>query len=305
MQSGGSNPPWVQSPYVRSLLAGSLAGISADMSLFPIDTIKTRLQSSAGFAASGGFHGVYRGVGSALVGSMPSAALFFVTYDSAKRYLRRVLPSPSSSPLVPILAGSAGETAGCLVRVPVEVVKQRTQARHHPSSAAALRAILALRHTDSGGGGGSLRVLRELYRGAGATLLREVPFTALQFPLWEALRAWWVRRRHQGAAAARHIAADDCPTLPSACFGSVAGGVAAALTTPLDVLKTRLMLAKEPVGALDMAARIWKQGGGWRAYFAGVGPRVLWISVGGAVFLGSYQAANNFLGGSGQEEDDF
>jgi solute carrier family 25 S-adenosylmethionine transporter 26 len=30
------------------------------MTLFPLDTLKTRLQSSAGFTASGGFSGMYR-----------------------------------------------------------------------------------------------------------------------------------------------------------------------------------------------------------------------------------------------------
>jgi solute carrier family 25 S-adenosylmethionine transporter 26 len=38
---------------------------------FPLDTIKTRVQSSAGFWASGGFKGVYRGVGSVGFGSAP------------------------------------------------------------------------------------------------------------------------------------------------------------------------------------------------------------------------------------------
>ena len=61
--------------------AGGLAGTTVDLSLYPLDTLKTRLQSSAGFAASGGFNGIYRGVGSAIVGSAPGAALFFITYD--------------------------------------------------------------------------------------------------------------------------------------------------------------------------------------------------------------------------------
>lgn len=38
---------------------------------FPLDTIKTRVQSKAGFWQSGGFKGVYRGVGSVGLGSAP------------------------------------------------------------------------------------------------------------------------------------------------------------------------------------------------------------------------------------------
>ena len=51
--------------------SGSLAGFCVDVVLYPLDTIKTRLQSSAGFRHSGGFRGIYRGLGSVAVGSVP------------------------------------------------------------------------------------------------------------------------------------------------------------------------------------------------------------------------------------------
>lgn len=52
--------------------AGGTAGITVDMALFPLDTLKTRLQSPCGFFASGGFHHLYKGVGTAAIGSVPS-----------------------------------------------------------------------------------------------------------------------------------------------------------------------------------------------------------------------------------------
>ena len=55
--------------FQAALLAGGLAGTTVDLSLFPLDTLKTRLQAREGFFASGGFRGIYRGVGSAVVGS--------------------------------------------------------------------------------------------------------------------------------------------------------------------------------------------------------------------------------------------
>lgn len=86
--------------------AGGLAGTSVDLLFFPIDTIKTRLQSSQGFRAAGGFSGVYKGVGSVVVGSAPggkpwrrttapifscpspfAAAAFFSTYETMKKNL--------------------------------------------------------------------------------------------------------------------------------------------------------------------------------------------------------------------------
>ena len=48
-----------------------MAGTSVDLLFFPIDTVKTRLQSAQGFAKAGGFAGIYKGVGSVIVGSAP------------------------------------------------------------------------------------------------------------------------------------------------------------------------------------------------------------------------------------------
>ena len=178
-----------------------------------------------------------------------------------------------------MLAASVGEVAACAVRVPTEVVKQRAQASQHPSSLDALLHILRLRRSKGFG-----TMYRELYRGWAITVFREVPFTCIQFPLWEALKKWRCEQR----GTQRSSAAE------SAIFGMVAGAVAAGATTPLDVLKTRMMLATGKV-SLNEVARGVLNDGGVLGLFAGLGPRVGWISVGGAVFLGSYQWAWNQL----------
>lgn len=257
-----------------------------DISLFPLDTLKTRLQSSTGFWAAGGFRGIYNGIGSAAVGSAPGAALFFVTYDGVKKQLAsRTQTSAFGEAGTHMLAGSLGEIAACAIRVPTEVVKQRAQAKLYPSSLAALQGILSQRKIH-----GTLHVWRELYRGWGITIMREVPFTVIQFPLWEAMKSWSLAQR------SRDTRPKDVTALESALYGSMSGAVAAGATTPLDVLKTRLMLAKEKESAAIIMSRIWQQEGA-KAFFSGIGPRTMWISIGGAVFLGSYQWASNLLAG--------
>lgn len=184
-----------------------------------------------------------------------------------------------SQPIEHMAAASVGEVAACAVRVPTEVVKQRAQALQAGSSMGALRHILAQRaHI------GVVGVWREMYRGWSITVMREVPFTVIQFPLWEGLKEW--RQRKMGK--------EGVTATESGIFGSVSGAVAAGVTTPLDVLKTRMMLSKEkiPVGVLLM--RILRESGA-RAFFTGMTPRILWISAGGAVFLGSYQWAYNAM----------
>merc|ERR1712216_88723 len=106
-------------------------------------------------------------------------------------------------------------------------------------------------------------------------------FSALQFPIFEGLKTYW--SNHQGSPV---------DSLQVGLCGSVAGGFAAAATTPLDVTKTRLMLGapegRPPyVGMVDTMKRIAAEEGTMKL-FSGIQPRVFWISIGGSVFLGAY-----------------
>jgi solute carrier family 25 (mitochondrial S-adenosylmethionine transporter), member 26 len=316
---------------VRGVQSGAVAGFTVDLSLYPLDTIKTRLQkarqgSSISSAAKDAPHvqaarpafrqivrGIYAGLPSVLFGSAPSAAFFFITYDGIKRSL---LPDESKGTrtqtfVAHATASTLGEIAACVVRVPTEVIKQRAQAGlFGGSSLRALTDILSLRHNNNNGQGGSrggaLQMIRELYRGTGITIAREIPFTILQFTMWEAMKnryAQWSASSDDGKTTlSGHIAAG-----PSAVFGSIAGGIAAALTTPLDVTKTRVMLARREDGSdirvLDVVRRIWREEGG-KVFWRGVGPRTTAIALGGAIFLGSYQWTSNMLEGGYYRRDE-
>lgn len=271
MASNGKQP--IIPTFSQSLMVGGFAGTSSDLLFFPIDTVKTRLQSVQGLAASGGMKGIYKGVGSVAVGSWPGAAVFFATYDGLKKAL------PGEGLINVMVAASVGEVAACLVRVPTEVVKTRVQTSSYgeqgKSSLAAARMVFRY----SG--------IRGFYSGFGSTMLREVPFTSMQFPMYEFFKVGLARQLGRRDGLFAHEAA--------AC-GCVAGGIAAAVTTPLDVLKTRIMLdIREPGsrGYPSIGARFMSiyRNEGMSALFAGVVPRTLWISAGGAVFLGMYEWA--------------
>lgn len=213
------------------------------------------------------------------------------------------------------------------MRVPTEVVKQRAQAGlFGGSTLLALKDILALRHaappspaagTNATGAAtaaapvkrGYGQVLRELYRGAGITIAREIPFTVLQFTMWESMKEGYAQRYlRKTESGSGVVIQDQIPASTSAMFGSVAGAIAAGLTTPLDVIKTRVMLARRsdgaasPVRVKEIVRGIAQEGFG--AFWRGIGPRVAWIGIGGAVFLGSYQWAWNTLENKKQAKDE-
>lgn len=112
----------------------------------------------------------------------------------------------------------------CLIRVPIELLKQRRQALNYPNTAMQL-----LRHAYKSEG-----IRKGLYRGFGNTLLREIPFSLIQFPLWEYLKINWTK-----------TTGTELTPFSVAICGAIAGGFAAACTTPLDVIKTRIMLAEK------------------------------------------------------------
>lgn len=66
------NPREKPTHYNLSFQSGGLAGLSVDLVFFPLDTVKTRLQSKQGFLTAGGFRKIYAGVGPAALGSAPS-----------------------------------------------------------------------------------------------------------------------------------------------------------------------------------------------------------------------------------------
>lgn len=225
-------------------------------------------------------------------------------------------PSNSSTPqsrthiiFTHSLASSLGEIAACAVRVPTEVIKQRAQAGlFGGSSLLALKDILSLRHAAAPSPGSAVpkrgygQVVRELYRGAGITIAREIPFTVLQFTMWESMKEAYGKRYLPSAETARSVTESQIPASTSAMFGSVAGAIAAGLTTPLDVIKTRVMLARRGDGGSEAPVRIKEivrgiASEGPSAFWRGITPRVTWIGIGGAVFLGSYQKASNTLEG--------
>jgi len=276
----------------QSLIAGGIAGTSVDIALFPLDTMKTRLQAKEGFLAAGGFRGVYRGLGSVVVGSAPAAALFFTGYEYLNSHLPILMPalsSPDAGVPLHMIAASGGEVSACLVRVPTEVVKQRQQtwAYGQGSSFAAVKHVIS----ESGFSG--------LFRGFTSTVAREIPFCCIQFPLYERLKIAVGSQRGYSSGGRNRI--QDLPAWPdSAACGSMSGAIAAAITTPLDVAKTRIMLSRgqAQLGDYDKTAttlrRIYFEEG-FTALFKGVVPRVIWLSMGGAVFLGVYEAAKSTL----------
>jgi solute carrier family 25 S-adenosylmethionine transporter 26 len=265
------------SPFTMALIAGGIAGTTVDVALHPIDTLRCRLQSQEGFMKAGGFKGMYRGIGSAALGSAPGAAAFFSTYETGKKVLRNMSGGQEAS-WHHATASSCGEVAACLVRVPTAVVTQRQQVGQYATMAEAVKG------TYRQGG------LSAFYSGYFTMVAREIPFAFIQFPIYEGLKSKW--STYQGSQVG---------PLQGAMCGSIAGATAGAFTTPLDVAKTRIMLedvaegqARRYSGTVATLKLIVAEEGP-TALFKGIGARVTWITFGGFIFFGAYEFSTKGL----------
>ena len=188
------------------------------------------------------------------------------------------------------MAASMGESAACLVRVPTEVVKAKMQTNAANAASLSKTFQMVLGETASGPFG---KFTGGLYRGYGITIMREIPFAMIQFPIYEGLKDYWTETIRGGVPVN--------PIQAAAC-GSFGGAIAAAATTPLDVIKTRLMLGADKdgklyKGAVDVIRRTAAEQPNrkYAVFFSGIQPRVMWISIGGFVFFGAYEGSKKAL----------
>jgi len=262
------------SPTTISLLAGAASGMSVEAILFPIDSLKTRLQSGTCFREAGAFRSIYRGVGVTAVGAVPASAIFFCTYEYSKERFGSVL-----------FASVAGELVASSIRVPVDLVKQRLQVGLSSGMRSAVRDLIAT----------PASVVFASYR---ISAVRDMTHSGLQYPAYEHLKCWLARRNGLRSP-------EELPVLQSAACGSAAGASSAFVTTPLDVVRTRLNLRPADAAVsnsggsplLEEAMNLLRSSRqrGIGVLFAGAACRATWMGLGGFVFLGSFELAKRQL----------
>ena len=258
-------------------VSGVCAGVFVETLFYPLDTIKTRLQAARGGTGLVGankannlFKGVFNGLSKNIAGCAPATALFFLAYEPTKRYMERTLP-PEQNYVAMFTAGATGCLASSVVRVPTEVIKTRAQTGNRVQSL-----------------GGILRAsgIAGLFVGYGSFLIRDLPFDAIEFSLYEEAKIAYAKWRGRTPS--------EVTRAEATVLGATAGGITGFVTTPLDVIKTRLMTDTCTInplrGVVDCGTRIVREEGA-TALFRGASPRVAWISLGGGAFFGVLESA--------------
>jgi hypothetical protein len=233
-------------PFYQKLASGAIAGIFGTLIIFPVDLVKTRLQTQQTGAIlykngwdclkkvvkGEGFVGLYRGLQPSLIGVTPEKAIKLAVNDGMRHYLSRHTRVPEHE--LPLIYGMiSGATAGLcqvLATNPMEIVKIQMQLAGTSGGAPkTLRSVL------------QQLGIRGLYYGAAATLSRDIPFSIIFFTSFSLFKSLL-----KGPESTQ-------PTLFRVfCSGILAGSLAAVLATPMDVVKTRIQAAIHSHGPFDI-----------------------------------------------------
>ncbi|KAI8476027.1 MAG: mitochondrial carrier domain-containing protein [Monoraphidium minutum] len=289
------------------MAAGSVAGVVEHTAMYPVDTIKTRMQALShpgqrlhsstlqalrAVLRREGVGGLYRGVGAVAWGAGPAHALYFATYEAAKGALGG--NAQGHHPLAAAAAGAAATLVndGCMT--PVDVIKQRLQVAHSPYKGTMDCVRQVLRQEGVGA----------LFRSYRTTIVMNIPYTAVHFSVYESAKKFLLGAGGDAASTGDAAAEGDEPEEGLAVqvvAGGLAGGAAAAITTPLDVVKTRLQTegVASPrrygtTAVMPVLRRIIREEGpaaAWR----GLRPRVLFHVPAAAICWGTYESMKSML----------
>ncbi|KAM3569913.1 hypothetical protein VYU27_008004 [Nannochloropsis oceanica] len=267
------------------LVAGAVARGLVVGSLHPVDTIKIRVQM---FGKAGlqrlNVQALYAGITSSLLGQMPYGMLVYGSYEVYKDMIVEGLPRLGSD-ATSLVAAVLSDITGSIWLSPSEIVKQQMQ-----SAAVGDKTTVFSAFANAWNAGG----ITAFYQGYGGLLLRDIPFRALQLPMYERVKVWLDDHLLTDATVAR-LPGSDRNAWREGLAGVISGSVSSAITTPFDVIKTRLQVDPTSyTGPWDCGVKVFQKEG-IRGLYSGVVPRTLYIGPSTALFFVAYGAVRSYM----------
>lgn len=263
------------------LACAGVAGMIGCTAVFPLDMAKTRLQNQkvgvdgkklysgmidaiTKIARTEGVGGLYKGLVPNLIGIVPEKAIKLGANDLIRDYFAD--ENGNVSLAKGALSGAMAGFCQCIATNPMEIVKIRMQVAGAEGIATTPGKIVS-----------ELGFLG-LYKGAAATLARDIPFSIVFFASYGELKDRWATDDEGNVSFNKVLIA-----------GMGCGSASAAFTTPIDVVKTRLQIAGAVHTSLVPCVKDVLKKEGVPAFFKGVVPRMSIIGPLFAIALYSYE----------------
>ncbi|KAF9075717.1 mitochondrial carrier [Rhodocollybia butyracea] len=176
---------------VSRFLSGGIGGISSQLSIYPVETLKTQMMSSSGnqkrtlaeaakhLWSLGGFRAYYRGLSIGLIGVFPYSAIDMSTFEALK--LAYISARKEEPGVLALLAfGSLSGSVGATSVYPMNLVRTRMQASGspgHPQTYLGPGDVVMKTWEREGWKG--------FYRGLVPTLAKVVPAVSISYVVYE------------------------------------------------------------------------------------------------------------------------
>lgn len=218
-----------------------------------------------------GITALWSGLPPTLIMSVPATMIYFTMYEQIRDLSLSKLVPPLQSHYIPLLAGAAARVLTVTAISPIEFLRTKMQSEK-------------IKYSDVGKSVYQLverRGFLSLWHGYIPTLLRDVPFSALYWTMYEQLK-----QLEPNPQIFHYF-----------IFGAVSGTVAATLTLPFDVIKTQrqtelgeaaLLNRTVQSSTLTLIHNLYKKNG-VTSLFAGLVPRILKVAPSCAIMISSYE----------------
>jgi len=173
-------------------VSGGIGGITSQLSIYPIETLKTQMMSSTGepnrtlalaakrIWALGGLKAYYRGLGVGLVGVFPYSAIDMSTFEALKLGYLRSTGKDEPGMLALLAFGSISGSVGATMVYPLNLVRTRLQASGssgHPERYSGIADVVRKAYRRDG--------WRGFYRGLVPTLAKVIPSVSISYMVYE------------------------------------------------------------------------------------------------------------------------
>ncbi|KAK2558656.1 putative mitochondrial glutathione transporter SLC25A40 [Acropora cervicornis] len=255
-----------------------------------------------------GFLALWRGLPPTLVMAVPNTMIYFTLYDQLKVMYGFV--EGEKNIWSPMFAGTTARTISITCISPIEMIRTKMQARKGFSYK---ELVTVVRNAIQHGG------LLSLWQGLGPTLLRDVPFSAIYWMNYEALKnkfsylgfsASFFSGLFSGALfLVINIEYSFNIIEETVLENNFAGHffqIAALVTTPFDVIKTHRQIelgelvfnqareGKKLSFTVFLLFELYKERG-WRSLFAGVSARIMKVAPACAIMVSTYELSKSFF----------
>ena len=213
---------------------------------------------------------LWSGLSPTLVLAVPNTIIYFTTYEQLRYKFKSLYPNHDTSNA--LISGAIARIWACSIVSPLELI--RTKMQSQKMAFIQVRQALSVTLKSEG--------VRGLWKGYTATLLRDVPFSAIYWGVYETLRP------------------KEFNFQQNFISGAVSGTIASTITLPMDVIKTRLQIElgeklvkgngknNNTLKSISIAKEIVKSDG-VKGLFAGLTPRLVKVAPACAIMITSYE----------------